>query len=411
MTSRPVAVRRRPEFGERPGVRPLVGLATVLLIGAIIAVAAGMFGGAFNESVPVTVVSSRAGLVMNPGAKVTLHGAEVGRVESIAVNSDGHAVLDLAMDPTQLAIIPANVQVDIASPTVFGAKSVHLVPPTDPSPKTMYAGQVLDTDQVMVEINTVFEQLTSVLSKVEPAKLNETLGALASALSGRGEKFGQSLSDFDTFLATIEPSLPNLRTSLSDAPQVFGAYADAGPDLIKTADNVARISQTVVDEQHNLDALLVSVIGLADIGNDVVSTNSQPLAEVLHLLAPTTDLTNEYHAAIGCGVAGLVPLAKIPPSPEPGVLTTLELVLGRERYRYPSNLPKVAASGPSQCASQGLPNLPAGMQPPFVVGDIGANPWQYGNQGILLNVDGLKQALFGPIDGPPRNVAQIGQPG
>ena len=49
--------------------------------------------------------------------------------------------------------------------------------------------------------------------------------------------------------------------------------------------------------------------------------------------------------------------------------------------------------------------------PPYVVADIGANQAQYGNQGILLNSDGLKQALFGPIDGPPRNTAQIGQPG
>jgi hypothetical protein len=51
------------------------------------------------------------------------------------------------------------------------------------------------------------------------------------------------------------------------------------------------------------------------------------------------------------------------------------------------------------------------MSPPFLVTDDGANPWQYGNQGIVLNSDGLKQFLFGPIDGPPRNVAQIGQPG
>ena len=43
--------------------------------------------------------------------------------------------------------------------------------------------------------------------------------------------------------------------------------------------------------------------------------------------------------------------------------------------------------------------------------DTGINPWQYGNQGILLNSDGLKQLLFGPLDGPPRNTAQIGQPG
>ncbi len=49
--------------------------------------------------------------------------------------------------------------------------------------------------------------------------------------------------------------------------------------------------------------------------------------------------------------------------------------------------------------------------PPFVVADIGANPAQYGNQGILLNSDGLKNWLFGPLDGPPRNTAQIGKPG
>ena len=58
----------------------------------------------------------------------------------------------------------------------------------------MHAGQVLDAKHVTVEINTVFEQLTSVLSKIEPEKLNETLGAIATALNGRGEKIGQALT-------------------------------------------------------------------------------------------------------------------------------------------------------------------------------------------------------------------------
>ncbi len=86
--------------------------------------------------------------------------------------------------------------------------------------------------------------------------------------------------------------------------------------------------------------------------------------------------------------------------------------LGVERYRYPQDLPKVAAkSGPS-CKDQMLPaRAERNCVPPFLVADVGANPWQYGNQGILLNSDALKQALFGPLDGPPRNTAQIGQPG
>jgi hypothetical protein len=85
--------------------------------------------------------------------------------------------------------------------------------------------------------------------------------------------------------------------------------------------------------------------------------------------------------------------------------------MGLERYRYPADLPKVAAKGGPHCADQGLPHLTPNTKPPFLVTDVGANPAQYGNQGVLLNSDGLKQILYGPIDGPPRNSAQIGQPG
>jgi virulence factor Mce-like protein len=381
----------------------------VVAIVAIVALAVGLFRGGFTETVPVTVISQRAGLVMNPDAKVKMLGVQVGKVDSIEERPDGQAAIHLAMDSSQLHLIPSNVLVAIASSTVFGAKFVQLIPPAEPSPKAMAAGQVLDAKRVTVEINTVFEQLTSVLSTIEPAKLNETLGAIASALNGRGEKIGQMLTDLDSLLAKLEPSLPNLSHDIAVAPDVFNAYADAAPDLIKTADNTTRISQTFVDEQQNLDALLVSVIGLADIGNDVVGTNRQPLTDVLHLLVPTTDLTNQYHEGLNCALAGLVAFAKNPPLPEPGAEVLISFTLGVDRYRYPTDLPKVAATGGPHC--QGLPNVPAGVRPPFLVADVGANPWKYGNQGILLNSDGLKQLLFGPIDGPPRNSAQIGQPG
>ena len=88
---------------------------------------------------------------------------------------------------------------------------------------------------------------------------------------------------------------------------------------------------------------------------------------------------------------------------------SVSFTLGIERYRYPANLPKVAATGGPQCS--GLPHLPMNAQAPWVVTDDGANPVQYGNPGILLNSDGLKQLLYGPLDGPPRNTAQIGMPG
>jgi phospholipid/cholesterol/gamma-HCH transport system substrate-binding protein len=398
----------RPPAG-RNYLPALLGLITIVVIGLIFALAVGLFQGSFTQTTPVTVITDRAGLVMNPEAKVKLRGVQVGKVASIDSLPDGKAAIHLAMDPSQLRFIPSNVVADITSPTVFGAKSIQLVEPPEPSAQRLHSGQSLQGEHVMVEVNTVFQQLVSVLGHIDPPKLNESLGALAQAFSGRGPQLGQSLNDLDSFLAKLEPSLPAFRHDLTVLPVVSNAYADAAPHLLRTADNATRISKTLVDEQHNLDALLVSAIGLADVGHDVLSANSDLLTNVMHLLAPTTDLTNEYHEALTCSFAGLNKIHHGAPLSEPSINISASLTWGAERYRYPTNLPKVAATGGPRCV--GLPELPFNTNPPQLVADIGANPVGYGNPQVLLNFDGLKQLLYGPIAGPPRNPAQVGQPG
>jgi virulence factor Mce-like protein len=373
-------------------------------------VALGLFRGSFTTSVPVRVIADRAGLVMYPDAKVKLNGAQVGRVASIDHLPDGGAALNLAIDPDSLPAIPANVGAEITSSTVFGSKYVELVPPADPSEDSLSAGALIQGgDKVTVELNSVFEKLVSVLSQVEPAKLNQTLGALSKSLNGRGDKFGRTLVDLDTALANLNPALDSLNHVLEVSPTVFNAFGDASPDLLAVLDNTTRVSDTIVEQQDSLNALLLSAIGVADIGTDVLAENRGPLSEVVHLLVPTTDLTNQYGPALTCGLSGMLPLANGPGTAMPGATLLQGFFLGRERYRYPGNLPKVAAKGGPQCTD--LPNVGYEQRPPYVVTDIGANQAQYGNQGLLLNSEGLKAALFGPLDGPPRNTAQIGMPG
>ena len=56
--------------------------------------AVGLFQGSFTETVPVTVISQRAGLVMNPDAKVKMRGVQVGKVasiESLPERPSGHS--------------------------------------------------------------------------------------------------------------------------------------------------------------------------------------------------------------------------------------------------------------------------------------------------------------------------------
>ncbi|WP_448409656.1 MCE family protein [Mycolicibacter sinensis] len=409
------AGRHRPtgQWRESPAyVRPMIGLLTVLTIAALVALPIALFRGSFTRTVPVTVLSQRAGLVMYPDAKVKLRGVQVGKVGSIEPLADGTAVLRLEMQPDQLRLIPANVTARIASTTVFGAKSVELVAPPDPEATRLHAGQVLAGEHVTVEINTVFQQLVRVLDKIDPKKLNETLSAVSTAFNGRGQKLGQALTDFDKLLAELEPSLDTLEHEVATMPPVFRSYADAAPDLTAALNATSTMSESIVAERNSLDTFLLSAIGLADTGNEVLGENRQGLTDLTRVLEPTAQLLDKYHDELGCSIGGLVPFAKSPPFNVPGIIITASFTLAKERYRYPDHLPKVAArSDRSYCTELGLPDVPPEYRVPALIADVGANPYEYGNQGILLNSDGLKQALFGPIGGPPRNSAQVGMPG
>lgn len=405
----PVATSTRRHLGLANSARPLAGLGSVLAVGIIVALAVGLFrGDVFSDTVPVTVIADRAGLVMNPDAKVKMRDVEVGRVSAIENQSDGTAAIHLAMDPAKLKMIPDNVTVDIAATTVFGAKYVQLSAPADPSSSPLRSGQIVDAGHVTVEINNIFQQLTALTASIEPAKLNATLTALASGLNGRGQKLGETITDLDSLLADLDPSMDALGQDIATAPRVLNTFADAAPDLLRTIDNSSRLSRTVVDEQSDLDRFLVSTIAVADAGDDVIGGNRAALSNTLRLLVPTTDLLSEYSPALNCLLSGLVPLVNAPPLRLPGAEVSTGFTWGVERYRYPQDLPKVAAKGGPQCA--GLP-VPFEKRPPYLVADTGTNPYRYGNPGIVLNSDGLKQLLFGPIDGPPRNSMQIGQPG
>ncbi|MDT5189003.1 MAG: phospholipid/cholesterol/gamma-HCH transport system substrate-binding protein, partial [Mycobacterium sp.] len=114
----------------------LILLSTIALL---VFVTLSLFAGTFRSFVPVTLVSERAGLVMETGGKVKMRGVEVGRIQAIHSGTD-QVELNLEIDPNQARYIPANVQARIRATTAFGAKYVDLIYPADPSPKRLSAG-------------------------------------------------------------------------------------------------------------------------------------------------------------------------------------------------------------------------------------------------------------------------------
>ncbi len=371
------------------------GLALGLVL--IVVFALTKFAGGFTSTVPVTITSERAGLVMDPQAKVKLRGVEVGRVANISLDGD-FARIDLDMDPSMLSKIPANAVVDIKSTTVFGAKYINFLVPPNPSPQSIQAGAVISADSVTVEFNTLFQHLSEVLQKLEPEKLNATLGAISSALNGRGNELGELLEDTDSYLETMNPSLPALQRDLSAAAIVTNVYADATPDLMRILDNATTTSGTIVDEQANLDLLLMNVTGLADTANGVLTENEQSLATSLSTLTNTTTLLEEYSPSLTCFLVGLNkgrlafgPLAGA--GDNASIQLSASFLLGDPAYTVEKDLPKVAASGGPNC--YGLPDFDPKQDgnAKFVVADTGEQPYIPTTQ-PSVNVPSIFQFLF-----------------
>ena len=154
------------------------------------------------------------------------------------------------------------------------------------------------------------------------------------------------------------------------------------------------------------------MIGLADIGNQVLGENRQPLTDVLHLLVPTTDLTNEYNQALWCALGGMINASAPPAVERAGCRGAGRLPVGSGAVPLPDGPAQGrreravrSAPGCRTCRSKRSRHTSSPTPGPT---RGGARTPASCSIPILI-----KQIMFGDteIDGPPRNSAQIGQPG
>lgn len=377
-------------------VRKFAAVAMVGLMVVVITLAVGQFLTWFSSTEQITIVAPRAGLVMNPDAKVELRGVVVGRVKTIDT-VDGHATLGLAIDSGQMSRIPSNINANIKSNTVFGAKAVNLEIPSSGGSGTLRSGQTIGADHVEVELNTVYQQLVAVLAKLQPDKLNATLGAIDTALSGEGDKIGVGISQLSDLLGKTNPHLNELDELLRQAAPTMKVYADSMPDLMRTVDNTVFLGDSLVAHRANLDALLVNATGMANTINGIIAPSKRTLIGELSNLAPVSRLLGYQAPGIKCfltSTAQITDRAKTLFGGKNGnLLLDASILPGKEPYTYPESLPKVNADAPPTCG-QGLGDAGTSEHAPFFVSDDAAVPYQPRTT-PKANREKLFQLLFG----------------
>jgi phospholipid/cholesterol/gamma-HCH transport system substrate-binding protein len=339
------ATRRRDRKLD-PGWWTLIMLTAMAVM---VFVSMSLFEGTFASYVPVTLTSERSGLVMESGAKVKLRGVPVGRVEAVQ-GGTGPVKLKLELFPDQIRHIPANVQARIRATTAFGAKYVDLVYPTDPSPQRISAGAVIVSDNVSTEVNTVFQNLTNVLNKIDPAKLNGILSALSEGLRGQGETLGAAITDGNQVLTALnsrDEALGNDWKSLRGFSETYGAAAQ---NILTVLDSLSTTSTTITSNASALDSLLLNVSGFAHSGIDLLGPNKDNFVAGFNDLEPTTELLLKYSPELTCMLEGGKTFLDHGGYDVTGgngrtVLLDVAILLGDDPYKYPDNLPIVAAKG------------------------------------------------------------------
>jgi phospholipid/cholesterol/gamma-HCH transport system substrate-binding protein len=379
----PLNTKRQPPY-------KLAGLfLTLLTVGAVVLVYF-QFRGDFLDRDNLTMMSARAGLSMDPGAKVTYNGVEIGRVgkvEEVNVGNEQRAKITLEVDRKYFNLIPKNVEADVTATTVFGNKYISFKSPKDPTRQRITTSDVIDVTAVTTEFNTLFETVVDVAQQVDPIKLNQTLSATAEALGGLGDRFGQAIVHGNEILADINPQLPQLRKDNQLLAGLGDVYANAAPDLFDGLEHAVTTARTLNEQQGNIDQALMAAVGFGNTGGDIFERGGPYLVRGTADLVPTSQLLDTYSPALACTIRDFHDV-------EPKVAASLggngyslrtlsELMGAGNPYVYPDNLPRVNAHG-------GPEGRPGCWQPitrdlwpaPYLVMDDGASIAPYNHIGL-----------------------------
>ena len=352
----------------------------------IAAVAAGLiflqFRGDLTDKEQLTLLSSRAGLVVDPGSKVTYNGVEIGRVSRIGlidVDGTAKAKLTLDVDPDYLRFIPTNVDAQIRATTVFGNKYVSFSSPEMPAPQRISSRDVIDASAVTTEFNTLFETVTEIAEQVDPIKLNQTLTATAEALTGLGDRFGESLLNGNRILDDLNQRMPQIRYDDQRLADLADVYADASPDLWDGLESAVRTARTFNDHHGDIDSALMAAIGFANTAAESFDRGGPYLVRGAADFVPTTKLLDDYRGMIFCTLRNFHDI-------EPRVhdafgsngyslATSSGTIAGAGNpYIYPDNLPRVNARGGPEGRPGCWQKITRELWPaPYLVMDTGAS--------------------------------------
>ena len=268
-----------------------------------------MFTKKFVDYDRVTLRTSTLGLQLPERADVKIRGVIVGEVLGFESDSEG-AVVTLGLYPDQLDTIPANVTGSIVPKTLFGEKYVALEPPAEPARDHIEAGATIERTQVAIEVEKVLNDLYPLLRAVQPAEINQTLNAIATALEGRGELIGENFETVDAYLKRLNPQIPAIVQDLRLTARVSTTYAEVMPEIAEILRNTIKTTGTLEDREQQLKVFFSDLSKFSDDTRVFLDQNGDNIIRLGQLGAQQLRLLAKYAPEYPCLTGGIVNAGK-----------------------------------------------------------------------------------------------------
>lgn len=325
----------------------------------------------FSSEMSVELHAASSANALRPESDVKVRGMVIGRVADIQATPNG-AKLRLELEPDKAEKIPSNVTARLLPRTLFGERYVTLDVPEDPSSAALAAGDVITQDRssASVEMEKVLSDMMPVLKAVHPEELAVTLNSLSHALDGRGKQLGETITELNSYLEGLNPSIPDLQENLKELVGFTETYEHAAPDLAKTLGNLSTTARTLSQQRGNIDALTKQLTATAGDTTDFLKTNKRNLIRLGDTMRPTLDVLSRYSPEFPCflnEMAGLIPRAdKVfgKGTDEPGLHIKLEIVSNRGKYEPNQDEPEFNDKRGPRCFDHEKLPIPAPQYPP-----------------------------------------------
>jgi phospholipid/cholesterol/gamma-HCH transport system substrate-binding protein len=264
-----------------------------------------VFNKSFADYDRVTLRASKIGLQLPDRADVKLRGVIVGEVTEVKTTARG-AVLTLGLYPSRRHVVPADVTARIIPKTLFGEKYVSLEAPAGDTSRPIQPGAVIREAKLSMEVERVLRDIYPLLRTVQPAELNYTLTAMATALEGRGDAIGENFSVLDDYLKRTNPQIPALVEDLRLLGQTSDVYRSVIPEVARLLRNSVTTGHTFIEKEQKIQALFADVAAFSSTSRDFLEANGDNIIRLGKLGAAQLPVFEKYAPEYPCLLDGIV---------------------------------------------------------------------------------------------------------